>query len=242
MTRVICRLSWPGDSSCRSCERPEGGPEGARPVGPSNPATPAISSCTGFPSFSREKQAFTASGSFVSRAAPGTSMPAMAPFKLVPEVFGDVLSRLLRERNWNADALANASGMSTRWIRSLQAGGVAPDLRDFIQLAAGLELPPVILLTEVINALRADPNDHGLYKSRPSDLARLHRLGYFRELPQVYASLDHATADARKLKVARGNWEVVSPDVVTIYIRVGYVQVDPRPETEEVAPNGHANT
>jgi transcriptional regulator with XRE-family HTH domain len=162
------------------------------------------------------------------------------PFKLLPEVFGDVLSRLLRERNWNAEALTNASGLSTRWIRSLQAGSVGPDLRDFFQLATGLEMPPVVLLTEVINALRADPNDHELYKSRPSDLARLYRLGYFhdpgdfRELPRVYELLDHATADARKINVVRINKEMAPIDTLTIYVRVGYVRVDVRPEAEEL--------
>ena len=162
------------------------------------------------------------------------------PFKLLPEVFGDVLSRLLHERNWNADALTNATGLSTRWIRSLQAGAVGPDLRDFLQLATGLEVPPVVLLIEVIGALRADPNDHGLYKSRPSDLARLYRLGYFhdpgdfRELSQVYGSLDHATADARKINVVRINKGVAPIDTLTIYVRVGHVRVDVRPEAEEL--------
>lgn len=160
------------------------------------------------------------------------------PFKLLPEIFGDVLSRLRRERNFSVEALANVSGLPVRVLRGFEAGSFGPDLRDILHIAVGLEVPPVVLLAEVISAWRADPADYGLYKSRPSDLARLHRLGYFhdpgdfRELPRVYESLGHATADARKLNVVRINKGTVPIDTLTIYVRVGYVRVDVRSETE----------
>ena len=157
----------------------------------------------------------------------------------LPSAVGSVLERLRRDRNWDAAALANASGVSPREILGMEVGTHIPTLLGFFRLATALGESPVILLTEVIAKWRADPADHGLYRSRPSDLVRLYRLGYFhdpgdfRELPQVYESLDHATADARKLKVLRGNLKVAPPDAVTIYVRVGYVGVDPRPEAEE---------
>ena len=159
-------------------------------------------------------------------------------FKLLPEIFGDVLSRLRRERNFSVEALANASGLSARVLRGFEAGSFGPDLTDILHIAVGLETPPVILFAEVISAWRADPADYGLYKSRPSDLARLHRLGYFhdpgdfRELPRIYESLDQATADARKINVVRINKGAVPIDSLTIYVRVGYVRVDVRPEAE----------
>jgi hypothetical protein len=52
-------------------------------------------------------------------------------------------------------------------------------------------------------------------------------------LPRVYESLDHATADARRMNVVRVNKERVPIDTLTIYIRVGYVQVASRPDAEE---------
>ena len=161
------------------------------------------------------------------------------PITRLPMAFGNVLERLRRERGWDAEALANAANLSPREVQGMEGGTHIPTLLGFFRLAIALGESPVILLAEVVSAWRADPSDHGLYKSRPSDLARLYRLGYFhdpgdfRELPQVYESQDHATADARKLKVLRGNLKVAPPDAVTIYVRVGYVGVDPRPEAEE---------
>ena len=161
------------------------------------------------------------------------------PFLRFRDVFGDVVARKRRERNWTAEELANACRrLSSEEIRNLEAGNCIPTFRDFFHLAVGLQEPPVILFSEVINAWYTDAADYGLYKSRPSDMVRLHRLGYFhdpgdfRELPRVYYSLDHATADARRINVTRINRCDVPINFLTFYLRVGYIQVDPKPETE----------
>ena len=83
---------------------------------------------------------------------------------------------------------------------------------------------------EVITAWRADPADIGLFKSRSSDLVRVHQLGYnhdpgdFRELTPTYGSLDLATQDARTIKGLK------PVDVLTTYLRIGYIRFDPGPK------------
>jgi hypothetical protein len=147
------------------------------------------------------------------------------PVARLPSAFASILARIRRERNLPTDALTTAA---------------VPTLEDFFRVASALGDSPVILLTEVIAAWRADPADHGLYRSRPSDPARLYKLGYFRdpgdfrELPGAYPSLDTATAGARKISVARIDKGKPPIDTLTIYVRVGHVRVDVRPEAEEL--------
>ena len=161
------------------------------------------------------------------------------PFERFRQVFGDVLARKRRERNWTAEDLAEATRrLCAQEVRNIEAGNYMASFRDFFQLAAGLRESPVIFLSEVISAWRTDPADHGLYKSRPSDLARIYRLGYFydpgdfRELPRTYELLDHATADARQINPARINQGKPPASVLTIYLRVGNIGIDTTPETE----------
>lgn len=154
------------------------------------------------------------------------------PIDRLPSAVGSVLERFRRERNWDAATLANASDVSPLEILGVEAGTHIPTLLGFFRLATALGESPVILLTEVIAKWRADSADHGLYRSRPSDLARLYRLGYFhdpgdfRELPGTYTAIDHATTDARKISAARIGKDKPPIDTLTIYVRVGYLQID----------------
>jgi hypothetical protein len=138
----------------------------------------------------------------------------------LPVAFGSVIARLCRERNVAAQEVVTST----------------VTLEDFFRIAAVLGESPVILLMEVITAWRAEPTDRGLYRSRPSDLARLYRLGYFhdpgdfRETPRVYESLDEAIDDARQRGPARINKGKPPIDTLTIYVRVGHVPVDATPE------------
>jgi hypothetical protein len=139
----------------------------------------------------------------------------------LPVAFGNVIARLCRERNVAAQEVVTSK----------------VTLEDFFRIATVLGESPVILLMEVITAWRAEPTDRGLYRSRPSDLARLYRLGYFhdpgdfRELSPAYSSLDHATADARKFNPVRASKGSPPIDTLTIYVRVGHIWVDAQPET-----------
>ena len=155
------------------------------------------------------------------------------PLLRLPSAVGNVLVRIRHVRNWSAEALANASGLSLLEIRSIEAGQQIPTLQGFFRIAAGLGESPLILLTEVISAWRMDPSEYGLYKARPSDFDRLYRLGYFldladfRELSRAYDSIDQAVKGARNIQ---GKQRV---DLITTYIRVGYVHVDSTPEQSE---------
>ena len=160
------------------------------------------------------------------------------PITRLPGAFGNVLARLRRGRNWSLEEFANTSGLPPPEIQGMEDGSYVPTLQDFFRIASALGESPVIFLLDVIAAWRADPADYGLYKSRPSELARIYRLGYFhdpgdfRETPRVYESLDHAITDAREKGPARANKGKPPIDTLTIYVRVGYIRVDAGPETE----------
>jgi transcriptional regulator with XRE-family HTH domain len=151
------------------------------------------------------------------------------PLRRLPKVFGDVLARRRRERNWDVEALAEASNVPVPEIHGLEAGSYTPNLRDFFRFAIGLEESPVLLLVELINGLRSHPSDHGLYKSRPSDSTRLYRLGYFhdpgdfRELPRAYSHMNEATDAVRSLNAARQAKALPLVNTITTYVRVGSV-------------------
>ena len=150
--------------------------------------------------------------------------------------FSEVLARHRRMRDWDVGRLAAVSGLSVQEIQLAEAGANSLSFADFLRLALGLEEPPVTFLAEIMNAWRSDANDLGLDKARVSDLVRLYRLGYFydpgdfRELTQTYSVLDHATSDARRVRVFRSNNEEARVDVMTIYVRVGHVGIDIRSE------------
>jgi len=145
--------------------------------------------------------------------------------RLLP-AFGDVLCRHRHDRKLTAQELATASGLSEREITGLERGDYGPTLKDFFRVANALGKHPSILLIDVISAWRADPTDT-LHQSRPSDFARLFRLGYhhkpgdFRELPTSYYSAAEATHAAGKLNAQRHTREVALLDTVCLYIRLG---------------------
>ena len=155
------------------------------------------------------------------------------PIDRLPSAFGSVLERLRRERGWDAEALANAADLSPREIQGIEGGTHIPTLLGFFRLAIALGESPVILLTEVITQWRADPANHGLYRSRPADLTRLYRLGYFhnpgdfRELPRTYELMDQATGAVRSLNASRRAKSLPPLNTICIYVRVGSVAFGP---------------
>lgn len=143
------------------------------------------------------------------------------PITRLPSAFETVLVRLCRQRNLAPQAFTITA------TRSLQ---------DFFRVADALGESPVTLLTEVITAWRADPIDLGLYKSRPSDLTRLYRLGYFhdpgdfRELPRVYGQMDQATGAVSSLNASRRAKSLAPLNTICIYVRVRSVAFRPDEE------------
>ena len=158
------------------------------------------------------------------------------PIDRLPSAFGSVLERLRHERGWDAEALANAANLSPREIQGIEGGTHIPTLLGFFRLSIALGASPVILLTEVIAEWRADPTDHGLYRSRPSDLARLYRLGYFhnpgdfRELQRAYDLMDQVTGAVRSLNVSRRERSLPPLNTICIYMRVGSIVFRPDEE------------
>src|SRR6185312_1055760 len=98
--------------------------------------------------------------------------------------------------------------------------------------ASALGEEPLMLLVDVVAAWRADPTDT-LHQSRPSDFARLFRLGShlkpgdFRELPTAYYSVAESTHAAGKLDAQRHMRGVALLNAVTVYVRLGYVSLSP---------------
>ena len=156
-----------------------------------------------------------------------------APLDRLPNAFGNIVGRLRQERKRSVDEIAVASGISPVEIRYIEAGKYAPNLSELFRLAAALGESPIILLVQTINAWRTDPTDYRLYKSRPSDMVRLHRLGYFhdpgdfRELPRAYGTMGEATSAARTLSTARRKRGLIPLDTVLIYSRLNYVIFEP---------------
>jgi hypothetical protein len=60
----------------------------------------------------------------------------------------------------------------------MERGEREPSLTEFFRIASALGDPSGSLFIDLIVAWRADPTDHRLYKSRPSDFSRLYRLGF----------------------------------------------------------------
>jgi hypothetical protein len=101
---------------------------------------------------------------------------------------------------------------------------------------------PAILFTDVIAAWRGDGGDSALYKSRPSEFARLYRLGYyhkagdFREQDRTYLSEAAAMHVAGKLNEQRYVRGVAPLDTITLYIRMGYSHFTWSPGDGKVQP------
>jgi len=158
--------------------------------------------------------------------------------RLLP-AFGDVLVRHRIERHMTADGLASAAGLSVAEIKGLERGEYGPTLKEVFRLASALGEGPLMLLVDVVAAWRSDPTDTGQY-SRPSDFARLFRLGYhhkpgdFRELPATYYSVPESTHAAAILNAQRHTRGVALLDTVCIYVRLDSVGL--RPDSGKEAP------
>ena len=161
------------------------------------------------------------------------------PLLRLASAFGDVLVRRRSERHWTGEALATAAGLSAMEIANMERGSYGPTLLEFFRIARALDEQPAMLLIDVITAWRADPIDT-LHSARPSDFARLFRLGYhhkpgdFRELPTAYYSAAESTHAAGKLNAQRNARGVALLDTVCIYVRLDYVSL--RPDSREEAP------
>ena len=160
------------------------------------------------------------------------------PINRLPVAFGTLLKRLRVELNLSQEALAVASGFANaNAVVDMERGGREPTLTELFRIANTLRMPETILFVDVVAEWRADPTDYGHYKSRASDFARLHRLGYyhghgdFRELPRVYSDMDEATAAARTLNTARQSKGLPPLNTVLIYVRLGSAAF--RPDAEE---------
>lgn len=151
--------------------------------------------------------------------------------RLLP-AFGNVLVRHRNQRKWTVDTLSSAAGLCVAEVKCLERGDYGPTLKDVFRLANALGEEPLMLLVDVAAAWRADPTDI-LHNSRPSDFARLFRLGYrhkpgdFRELSSAYYSVVEATHAAGKLNAQRHTRGVALLDTVTVYIRLDYLSLRP---------------
>ena len=147
--------------------------------------------------------------------------------KLIP-AFGAVLVRHRNERHLTVEALATAAGLYAAEVKGLERGDYGPKLKDVFRLARALGEEPLTFLVDVVAACRADPTDT-LQQSRPSDFARLFRLGYhhkpgdFRELPTAYYSVAEATHAAAKLNAQRHKRRVALLDTACVYVRLDSV-------------------
>jgi transcriptional regulator with XRE-family HTH domain len=154
-------------------------------------------------------------------------------FNRIPVAFGEVLLRHRQNRKLSAQAVADASGLSidSDVIIGLERGDFGPTLTDFFRLARALHIDPILLFVDLVTAWRTDPSDHGLVKSRPSDLMRLYRLGYsidagdFRELPTVYGTEELALHAATKLNVARVGRGHPRVDALLTYVRLAWAGI-----------------
>ena len=99
------------------------------------------------------------------------------PVRELSAVFGPVLARFRGRRGLTPESFAMAGGTGQR-RRSDQHGAQQLSLR--CRSPFGLRRywgkPPGLLLIDVIDAWRADPDQDSLYRSRASDFARPYRL------------------------------------------------------------------
>ena len=157
-------------------------------------------------------------------------------FNRLQAAFGEVLLRHRLERKLSAQVLADASGLSidSDIIIGLERGDFGPTLTDFFRFALALRIDPVLMFVDLVTAWRTNPLDLGLVKSRPSDLMRLYRLGYwidpgdFRELPTVYGTEELALHEAAGLNVTRVAKGQPRIDALLTYVRLAW-QAFPTP-------------
>ena len=140
------------------------------------------------------------------------------------------------------ETISKSSGLTVEEILGIERGERETTLTEFFWLARALREEPAILFTDVIAAWRGDGGDSALYKSRPSEFARLYRLGYyhkagdFREQDRTYLSAAAAMHVAGQLNVQRQARGVAPFDTITLYIRMGYSHFTWNPDEGRVQP------
>jgi transcriptional regulator with XRE-family HTH domain len=154
--------------------------------------------------------------------------------------FGKLLARLRTEQKLTQETFATVARLSVVDVSRMELGEREPTLRELFQIAEAVSTPPAILLMKIVAEWRTDPRDHGLYKSRASDIEWLYRLGFhrdpgdFRELARTYGSLDEATGAARLLNTTRKVRG--QPLIRTVLVYVRLTSIGFRPDSDEVRP------
>ena len=150
------------------------------------------------------------------------------PIMRIPTALGRVIKRLRVGGGRSVETISKSSGLTVKEIDGIERGEREATFTEFFWLARALREEPAILFTDVIAAWRGDGGDSALYKSRPSEFARLYRLGYyhkagdFREQDRTYPSEAAALHVAGQLNVQRQARGVAPLDTMTLYIRMGY--------------------
>ena len=150
------------------------------------------------------------------------------PIMRIPIALGRVIKRLRVAGALSAETISRSSGLTVEEIDGIERGEREATFTEFFWLARALREEPAILFTDVIAAWRGDGGDSALYKSRPSEFARLYRLGYyhnagdFREQDRTYLSEAAAMHVASKLNEQRHARGAARLDTITLYIRMGY--------------------
>ena len=145
--------------------------------------------------------------------------------------FGTLLVQYRVERKWTVETFAAAIELPVAEVESMECGYHGPTLPEFFRIARALRLEPAILFVDLVAAWRADPSDLALIKSRPSDFAKLYRLGYsidagdFRELPAVYGSEALALQAAIGLNHTRKAKGQPQIDALLTYVRLEWTSV-----------------
>ena len=155
-------------------------------------------------------------------------------FRRLPADFGRLIKQRLVERGWEPARFAASAGLAgEEALRCFESGEAEPTLTEFFRIASALGEAPAILFIDLIAAWRDGPVRDPLYRSRPSDFARLYRLGHypspveFRELPHAYHFMNDATHAARLLNARRRSRRQLLVDHVSIFVRLGYVRFEP---------------
>jgi transcriptional regulator with XRE-family HTH domain len=74
--------------------------------------------------------------------------------------FGSVVERYRHERALSIETLATASGVPEPLIKSFETGDYGPTFVDFLRIANGLDVPPAMLLSDVLVQWRLKPTDY----------------------------------------------------------------------------------
>jgi hypothetical protein len=156
------------------------------------------------------------------------------PIQRIPIAFGRLLQQRRVEQGYEPARFALSAGLvGEDALQRLETGEDEPTLTEFFRIASVLGEAPAILFIDLIAGWRDGPVRDPLYRSRPSDFARLYRLGRysnaveFGELPHAYNFMNDATHAARVLNSKRRSQREGLLDHVSIFVRLGYIRFDP---------------